>query len=174
MTQHPTNEILLDYVHGELAPAQDAAVYAHIEQCEPCRTEYQAEVAIGETLRSQAALQERDLPSIVKAEIWERVRAGKPGIWARTLGRLRPAVAVPVAAAIALAAYFGTTYMGAPGAPTIEASYYLQDHAAMNSTVPFSDRNSVNPVDLENTAAVDTQQTAVNVEPASYTADANP
>jgi len=50
----------------------------------------------------------------------------------------------------------------------------LQDHAAMNNTVPFSDHTSPNPVDLEAAAAVDTQQTAVNVEAASYTADANP
>jgi hypothetical protein len=31
----------------------------------------------------------------------------------------------------------------------------------------------VNPVDLETAAAVDTQQTAVNVQEATYTADAN-
>lgn len=174
MTQHPTNDILLDYVHGELAPAQDASVYAHIEQCESCRAEYQAEVAMGEMLRSQAALQELELPSSVKAEIWQRVRAGKPGIWNRAFGWIRPAVAVPLAAAIAVAAYFGTTYIGPQGAPTIEASYYLQDHAAMNSTIPFSDRNSASPDQLENAAAVDTQQTAVNVQAASYTADVNP
>lgn len=174
MMQHLTTDTLLDYVHGELAPAQDAAVYAHIEQCEPCRTEYEAEIAIGEMLRTQAAQDERELPSAVKAEIWQRVRSGKPAIWNRAFGWIRPAVAVPLAAAIAVAAYFGTTYMGPQAAPAIEASYYLQDHAAMNSTIPFSDRNSVNPVDLENAAAVDTQQTAVNVQAASYTADANP
>ena len=174
MMQHLTTDTLLDYVHGELPPAQDAAVYAHIEQCEPCRAEYEAEIAIGEMLRAQAAQDERELPSAVKAEIWQRVRSSKPAIWNRALGWIRPAVAVPLAAAIAVAAYVGTTYIGPHGAPAIEASYYLQDHAAMNSTIPFSDRNSVNPVDLENAAAVDTQQTAVNVQAASYTADANP
>jgi predicted anti-sigma-YlaC factor YlaD len=170
MIQHPSNDILLDYVHGELAPAQDAAVYAHIEQCPACRSEYDAEIAISEMLRKQASADERELPSAVKAEIWERVRNGQPSLWSRTFGWMRPAVAIPVAAAIALAAYFGTTYIGPQGAPSIEASYYLQDHAAMNSTIPFNDRSSVNPVDLENAAAVDTQQTAVNVEAASYTA----
>jgi anti-sigma factor RsiW len=34
MMQHLTNDTLLDYVHGELSPAQDASVYTHIEQCE--------------------------------------------------------------------------------------------------------------------------------------------
>ena len=175
MMQHLTNDILLDYVHGELSPADDASVYAHIEHCQPCRTEYDAEVALGEMLRAQAAREEHELPSSVKAEIWERVRAGKPALWNRAAAWLRPGVALPLAAALAIAAYFGSTYISPQGAPSIEASYYLQDHAAMNSTVPFSDRaSSVNPVDLETAAAVDTQQTAVNVQPASYTADANP
>lgn len=174
MMQHLTNDSLLDYIHGELSPADDAAVYAHIEQCQPCRQEYEAEVALGEMLRTQAARDERELPSTVKAEIWERIRSADPSPVARVLAWLRPAVAIPVAVAIAAAAYFGTTYIGSQPAPTIEASYYLQDHAAMNSTIPFSDHTSANPVDLETAAAVDTQQTAVNVEAASYTADANP
>jgi predicted anti-sigma-YlaC factor YlaD len=174
MTQHPTTEILLDYIHGELSPAQDASVYAHLEQCAACRAEYEAEVAMGEMLRANAAREERELPSAVKAEIWKRVREAQPSTLGRLAGWLRPAVAIPVAAAIAVAAYFGTAYVGPHGAPMIEASYYLQDHADMNSTIPFSDHSAVNPVDLENAAAVDTQQTAVNVQSATYTADANP
>lgn len=174
MMQHLTSDTLLDYIHGELMPAEDASVYAHIEQCETCRAEYQAEVVLGEMLRANAAREERELPSSVKAEIWQRVRDAKPSPVNRLTAWLRPAVAVPVAAVLALAAYFGTAYVGPHGAPAIEASYYLQDHAAMNTTIPFSDHNSANPVDLENAAAVDTQQTAVNVQAASYTADANP
>lgn len=172
--QHPNSDILLDYIHGELSPAEDASVYAHIEECEPCRTEYQAEVALGEMLRADAAREERELPSSVKAEIWRRVREGRPSAWSRAAAWMRPAVAIPLGAALAIAAYFGSSYIGPHGAPSIDASYYLQDHAAMNSTIPFSDRNSINPVDLENAAAVNTEQTAVNVQAASYTADANP
>jgi anti-sigma factor RsiW len=174
MIQHLTNENLLDYVHGELSPADDAAVYAHIEQCESCRAEFDAEVALGEMLRAQAAREERELPPAVKAEIWQRVRAGKPSLLNRTLGWLKPGIAIPAAAALALAAYFGTTYINPQGAPSIEASYYLQDHAAMNNTIPFSDHTSANPAALETAASVDTQQTAVNVQAAQYTADANP
>jgi negative regulator of sigma E activity len=129
---------------------------------------------MGEMLRANAALEERELPSSVKAEIWKRVREAQASPWSRLSEWIRPAVAIPVAAAIAIAAYFGTAYIGPHGAPMIEAAYYLQDHADMNSTIPFSDHNAANPVDLENTAAVDTQQTAVSVQPASYTADANP
>ncbi|HLI96517.1 MAG TPA: zf-HC2 domain-containing protein [Candidatus Baltobacteraceae bacterium] len=174
MMQHPTNDILLDYIHGELAPARDAFVYAHLEQCETCRADYEAEIAVGEMLRANAAREERELPASVKAEIWKRVREAQPSVWNLLAVWARPAVAIPVAAAIAIAAYFGTTYIGPQGAPSIEASYYLQDHADMNGTIPFSDHNAENPVELENAAAVDTQQTAVNVQPASYTADANP
>lgn len=170
MMQHLNSEILLDYIHGELAPSQDAQVYAHIESCAPCRAEYDAEVAIGEVLRSNAALDERELPASVKAEIWQRVRAGRPSALSRLGAWLRPAIALPAAAAIALAAYFGTMYAGPHGAPSIEASYYLQDHAAMNSTIPFSDHTSANPAALEAAATVDTQQTAVRVQAASYTA----
>jgi hypothetical protein len=125
-------------------------------------------------LRTHAAAQERELPSSVKAEIWQRVRGAQPSLWSRAFGWARPAVALPIAAAIAVAAYFGTTYLGPQGAPSIEASYYLQDHAAMNSTIPFNDRSSANPSDLESAATADTQQIAVNVPADSYTADANP
>lgn len=174
MMQHLTSETLLDYIHGELSPPEDASVYAHIEQCEPCRAEYQAEVSFGEMLRANAAREERELPSSVKAHIWQQIREAKPSPLGRFSAWLRPALLIPTAAALAIAAYFGTSFVNPHGAPAIEASYYLQDHAAMNTTIPFSDRTTVNPVDLENAAAVDTQQTAVNVQAASYTADANP
>jgi anti-sigma factor RsiW len=174
MMQHLNHEKLVDYMHGALSPQEDAAVYAHIEACDECRKELEAETALTEMLRSYAVREEREFPSTLKAEIWSRIRAAQPSAWTRLRDWLRPAVAVPVAAAIALAAYFGTTHLNGPGAPSIEAAYYLQDHAALNSTVPFSDRSSISPVDLENGNSVDTtQQTAVRVQEATYTAYAN-
>ena len=169
MMQHLTNETLIDYMHGALKPQDDAAVYAHIESCDACRREYDAELALSDMLRAHAAREERELPATLKAEIWSRIRDAKPSAQSRFFGWFRLSVAVPIAAALALAAYFGTTQFG-PGAPTIEASYYLQDHAALNGTVPFNDRNSANPVDLEHAAAVDTQQAAVPIEASAYTA----
>jgi hypothetical protein len=84
-------------------------------------------------------------------------------------------LAVPAAVVIAAGAYFGTAYLGPHGAPAIEAAYYLQDHAALNSTVPFSDRSAVAPVDLDSTSTADAaQQRPVAVQAASYTADASP
>ncbi len=172
MTQHLTNEELLDYLHGALTPQQDAAAYAHMETCSQCRSDYDAEARIGEMLRGHARASERELPATLKAEIWSRIRDSQPSAASRLLGWLRPAIAIPVAAAIALAAYFGTT-MSNPGAPAIEAAYYLQDHAALNSTIPFNDHGSLTPVDMETAAASGTHETAVNVQAASYTADAN-
>ncbi len=175
MSQHLKTETLIDYMHGALSPQEDAAVHAHMEACEACRSEFDAEAAISEMLRSYAASEEREFPATLKAQIWSRIREARPSPWSSLIERLRPAVTLPIAAALALAAYFGTTYMSPHGSPSIEAAYYLQDHAALNSTIPFSDRTSINPVDLDNGTAVDTsQQTAVNVEADSYTADANP
>ena len=168
---HLTNEQLIDYMHGALAPEQDAAVYEHIESCAQCRAEYDAELALTYILRAHAASEERELPSTLKAELWSRIRAAEPSTWSRIAAWVRPSVAVPVAAVLALAAYFGNTYLGAQPAPSIEAAYYLQDHAALNGTVPFSD-HSVNPVEIQD-SAIDNQQSAVQVQPAVYTADAS-
>lgn len=170
---HLTIEELIDYMHGELAPAQDATVYEHMESCTECRAAYDAELSLTEMLRAHARDEERELPATLKAEIWSRVRSAQPSVWSRLREWFRPAVAVPVAAVIALAAYFGTSYLGPQGAPSIEAGYYLQDHAAMNGTVPFNDR-SVEPSDLINASAVDNQQAAVIVQPDVYTADVGP
>jgi len=173
MTQHLTNETLIDYMHGALTPQEDAAVYAHMETCNVCRSEYDAEVTLSEMLRAQAQREERELPPMLKAELWKRVREERPSPANRFFGWFRPALAVPIAAAIALGVYFGGGF-GSHGAPSIEAAYYLQDHAALNSTIPFNDHGSATPVDLEAGTAT-SQQVAVKVDSATtYTADANP
>ena len=170
---HLTNEQLIDYMHGELNPQQDAAVFEHMESCEACRAEYDAELSVTELLRAYAREDERELPSIVKAAIWSQVRSARPPVWSRITEWIRPAVAVPVAAAIALAAYFGTSYLGPQGVPSIEAGYYLQDHQALNGTIPFNDHSGT-PADLMNASPVDNQQAAVVVPPVEYTADVSP
>jgi anti-sigma factor RsiW len=173
MMQHLTTETIIDYMHGALSPQEDAAVHAHMESCAACRKEFEAEATLTEMLRSYAAAQERDLPATVKAEVWSRVRSAQASPWS-VRNWLRPLVAVPLAAAIALAAYFGSTRLAPQPGPTIEAAYYLQDHEALNSTIPFSDRASVNPIDVDSSTAIDTtQQKAVTIEATTYTADAN-
>ncbi|MGH8163316.1 MAG: hypothetical protein ACREP1_03160, partial [Rhodanobacteraceae bacterium] len=84
----------------------------------------------------------------------------------------RPALALPLAAAIVLAAYFGLHSQPVSAAPTIDASYLLRDHAAMSSTTPFGDRTGANPANLETQAPAATDETAVLPQPAAYTADA--
>jgi predicted anti-sigma-YlaC factor YlaD len=153
MTEHLANQTLIDYMHAGLGPEQDAHVYAHIESCAACRSDYDAELALSDMLRTYATRETRELPSSVKAEIWERIRAARPSPLRNLADWLRPAVTLPVAAALALGIYFGTSYLGPHGIAPIDAAYYLQDHAALNSMVPFSDRVAV---------------------AAAYTADANP
>ncbi len=166
MMPHLNNDTLIDYMHGALSPQEDAAVYAHIEHCDACRSEFEAEAAITEGLRAYAAARERDLPSSVKAEIWDRVRSGRPNRWSAAQW-FRPAVAFPAMAAVALAAYLGVAYLGPHGAPSIEAAYYLRDHDDMNSTMPFSDRNASSPTDLE-TGTSSVRQPGVTIEAAAF------
>jgi anti-sigma factor RsiW len=170
MMQHLSTDTIVDYLHGGLPPQEDAAVHAHLDGCTACRAEYDAEAALTDLLRNYAANEERPLPPTLKAEIWSRVRASRPSLLSQALGWMRPAVAIPIAAAIAIAAYFGTAYLGPRGAPSIQAAYYLQDHAAMNGTMPFDDSSSMAPVDVSRASVA--AATYVTVEPASFTADA--
>ena len=63
----------------------------------------------------------------------------------------RPVVAVPLLVALAIAFfYFGVPAMhgGTAVARTVDAGYLLDDHAALSSTVPFSESAAV-PASLE-------------------------
>jgi predicted anti-sigma-YlaC factor YlaD len=140
--QHFDNEQLVDYLHRELDPAQDAAILAHLETCAECRARYEAEARLSEVLRGHARASERDLPQGVVARIWDAVDrdAVRPNPWERFAALLRPIVAVPAAAVLVVAAYFGlTTLHNGPAPTTIDAAFYLDDHAALNSTLPFSE-----------------------------------
>lgn len=171
--QHLTTEQLTDYMHGALLPEEDARTYAHLESCAQCRSAYDAEAALTEFVRAQAAAEERELPPTLKAAIWEQIRAAQPSPASRLLAWLRPAISVPIAAAIALALYFGPGLLHERSSvPAIDAAFYLQDHAALNSTIPFSDHMGANPAALYDQQAIATNETAVKVSPPTYTADA--
>ena len=173
MMQHLTNDQIIDYLHNALPASADATVYAHLEQCAACRADYDAEAALSETLRAYAAREEREMPPTLKAEIWARIREEQPSVLSRLAAWWRPAMGVPLAAALALAVYFGVANFGHAGGPSIDAAYYLQDHAALNGTIPFNDRNSVNPSVLESEASHASQQQDVAVV-SHMTADALP
>ena len=171
--QHASNEQLLDYLHRALSPEQDALLHAHLDECARCRAEYAAEIGISELLRSDATAEERELPPMLKASIWQAIRDEQPTPLAVLRSWLRPAYAIPVAAALLVGAFFAPAYLHGSNnnqTPSIDAAYYLQDHAAMNSTVPFGDHAGATPSDFEMTSNVD--QTAVSTVPIVYTADA--
>jgi len=171
MTEHLNNQTLIDYMHAGLAPEEDAHVYAHLEACTDCRSEYDSELAMTDMLRTFALADQRELPSSVKAEIWERIRSARPSPLSALAAWFRPAVAIPAAAVLAVGLYFGTTYLSPRGPASIDAAYYLEDHAALNSTVPFSDHVNASADGLESNVSKTPSTVAVT---AAYTADVTP
>jgi anti-sigma factor RsiW len=139
---HPSLEELVDYVHHELPPEQDAAIHAHLAGCTVCAELRDTEVRLGEMLREHAHRQERDFPPGLRTRILASAAdAPSRAWWFRLSQVMRPVIAVPVAAAAALVIYFGvhTSHPGAARQATVQAAYYLEDHAALAATVPFGD-----------------------------------
>ena len=141
MNDHLSTYLLVDYVHGELSPSADAKAHAHLAACAACREAYDLETTLSEALRSAAKAEEREFPSLVTAAVWDRIRHARPGPAARLAAWLRPAFAVPVAAAIVVGAYF-VSPLAHPARPTIDAAYYLEAHAAESAQTPLSERAS--------------------------------
>jgi anti-sigma factor RsiW len=138
---HLTVEQLVDYLHGELSPQADAAVHAHLAECRECSEARDAEASLSELLRAHARSEERELPPGVVAQVWDAVdKARAPSPWTRLVTAMRPAVALPAAAALGLALYFARTLPHATlGAPKIDATYYVENHAALTATTPFAE-----------------------------------
>lgn len=142
MTEHFSTDFLVDYAHGELTPEDDAIAHAHLATCATCRAEYDAEIGLGEILRSAALAEERELPPYLKAAVWERIRAARPGPFARVGALLRPIYAVPVGAFVVALAIVASPIVRHDAQPTIAASYYLQSHAVQSSQSALSERSS--------------------------------
>jgi anti-sigma factor RsiW len=143
MNEHLSPDLLVDYVHGELSATDDASVHRHLAACASCRESYDLEIALSEGLRAAAAADERELPPFVKATIWEAVREARPSPLARLGALLRPAIAVPVAALLIAGGFFASPLAHVGAAPTIDATYYLEAHAAQASQSPLNDRSGV-------------------------------
>ncbi len=139
--QHVTTEQLIDYLHGELAPGDDAEILQHLEHCGACALAYDEQARVSEALRAYARMSERELPQGVVNRIWDRIdREERSPSWgARIAAFWRPAIAVPVAALLVIGIFFGYSATHRTPITTIDASYYLQDHAAITGTVPFSE-----------------------------------
>jgi hypothetical protein len=174
MNQHLTNDRLTDYLHHALAPEQDAAIFAHLQDCAPCQAAMRAETALTEALRRQAAAEERDLPAGVEATIWSRVEeiSSAPSFAERIAAWLRPAILVPLAAVLVLGLFFAPQLFNRPP-QTIDAAYYLDDHAAVNGTIPFGDASETIPASLTSTGTP-VNASSVAVDPVTMTADVRP
>lgn len=170
---HINQEQLVDYLHRGLAPEDDAMVHAHLDACAQCRLAYQDEASLSEALRANARNEIRELPSGVVASIWAAIAAARrrESLADRLLTWLRPAVLVPAMAVVVLALLLVPRFAQSPPSQTIDASYYLQDHAALGSTMPFADSDQV-PEALENDD--EGQTSVVAVMPAVMMADVAP
>jgi anti-sigma factor RsiW len=136
---HPTPEEIVDYLHGELPPTAAAAVAAHLPGCAECQEVRDNEVSLTELLRAHAKAEERELPPSVVAKIWEGVAPRKTSLWEQLGAAFRPALAVPVAIAIAAFLYFSfKTAHGPAHAATIDAGYYVNSYAALSVATPLS------------------------------------
>lgn len=136
MTNHYNRETLIDYLHRALAEDADGAVLAHLEACAACTAVYEEEAALTEALRGAARTEELEFPSMIKARVWDAVRHQEP-TWLERLRAWGPRLAVPVAAAVALAAYLGAPALHPMPAAGVEASYFLDEHNAQVQQNPF-------------------------------------
>jgi len=140
MTHHYTNEDYIDYLHGELAPTDDARLHEHLLVCETCRAAYEAEARLGDWLRRAARDDERDLPPMLKARVWETIRDVRPSLGERLRAAFRPALTLPLGVAMAALVFVVYPSVHQPGAaPAVAASYYLDEHAAEGQENPLAD-----------------------------------
>ena len=142
MNDHITSETLVDYIHGELTPEEDATVLAHLAACSVCAASYEEEARLSDYLRAGARAEERELPPALTARIRSEIeRQARPAWWQQLTLVLRPTIGFPVAAVLVLAVVLGFSEIRTHvNVPRIAATYYLEDHAALaNSSLPFSE-----------------------------------
>ncbi|HTX02167.1 MAG TPA: zf-HC2 domain-containing protein [Candidatus Acidoferrales bacterium] len=143
--QHLTSDLLIDYLHRELPPADDARVLAHLEACEECKRELNVEATITDRLRAMARAEDFDLPLGMHSRIMSRIADLQPPSWHGLRRFLRPIVIVPFAAAVAAGTFFLTPVLSPSTAPSaaLPVSYYLQEHDVRAQDNPLGDRSAV-------------------------------
>jgi hypothetical protein len=145
---HITDDDLIDYLHGgTVDDATDARIHEHLSVCTACRSRHDAEASIGEMLRASALAEERELPALIKANVWAAIRDAQPTPLERLRAFISPALALPIAAAFALAMYLGVPIIRgehATGSPSVAAAYYFEEHAAEGLENPLADHVTTN------------------------------
>jgi anti-sigma factor RsiW len=156
-SEHLTTDTIIDFLHGELRPQDDAAVHAHLATCTACRAEIDAEAALGDALRAAAARDEAEFPSLVAAQVWETIRNARPSPLAGLGAIFRPALALPALAVLVIGTLFAAPSLQQAGTrPSIDAGYYFADHAAQAAEIPFSDQSA--PAETIETSALESDQ----------------
>jgi anti-sigma factor RsiW len=149
--EHPSLEQINDYVHGELPEHEDAAVHAHLAACTTCAETQEAEARLGEILREHARAEERELPLGFAQRIVDTAVASgsRPAGFLESLrASLGPRhIGIPAAAAIIVAAYvaIATSNHGGMHAATIDATAYIENHAALATDMPFAEGAMASP-----------------------------
>jgi predicted anti-sigma-YlaC factor YlaD len=146
---HYDPDTLDDYLHGELDAARDATVHAHVERCALCRAAYDQAVRLRDWIRDAALAEEREFPSLIKARVWEAIAAAPASTrfaWLRS-APMRWA-ALPVAAAIAFAAYLGVPAIHGAPPVGVAATDLLLEHAAQMADNPLADHGIVVPASI--------------------------
>ncbi len=168
--EHISTESLIDYLHRELSPEEDARVHAHVGECAACRVAYQEQASLTERLRAFARDEERELPPRVLFAVRDRVaRRTQPAWWSNLAVLFRPAVGLPFAAILVLAMILGFTSIRPrlAHAPTIAAAYYLNDHRRLSDRLmPFSQPPAV-PSTLVNPTASQSANVANDTQSAA-------
>jgi anti-sigma factor (TIGR02949 family) len=141
MKQHLNSTTLIDYLHHELPPSEDAEALAHLQSCEACSQELNVEASISDRLRASAREADLEVPAGLRSAIMARIAAQRQSPWQSLRSLVRPLVIVPVAAALATAAFLlGPVLLPQSSHAGVPVSYYLQqyaDHAGQN---PLADR----------------------------------
>jgi len=154
---HYDQDTLDDYLHGELDAGRDAAIHAHLAGCAACRLQYDEAAGLRDWIRAAAQADERELPAMVRARVWEAVRTAPPTPFQRLQAFWRPLLAVPLAAAVAIVAYVGLPVFQ-PAHAGVTAAYLLEEHAAGTAENPLADHGLVVPASFTsaNTALMGT------------------
>jgi anti-sigma factor RsiW len=151
---HLTPEQLVEYLHRELPAPRDASVHEHLAECASCAQAYEAEAALTEQLRAHARSQERELPARVVTAIRAAIEQPRTlSAWEGLGAALRPVIAVPATAVIAAALYFGISAWHGASATSIRAAEYVNSHAALTGSSPFSEDPPVPAVLTSDTIA---------------------
>jgi len=151
--KHLQIDTIIDYLHHELAPGDDAEVLAHLEACADCTAELNVEASITDRMRAAARAEELEVPSGLRSAILTRIAGQRRGLLESLRGWVQPLVFVPVAAAVAAAAIFFFPAHTPPSSQSgLPVSFYLQQYAVHAQQNPLADRGTAIMASFDDTA----------------------